>query len=63
MAKQIHLREIKDAAGNFTGDYECSKCELRFRPNPRRAEEMNQAFAQHKRMGHVEEEDPDSAQA
>jgi hypothetical protein len=54
MAAQIHLKAIKDAKGISTGDYECSQCGERFSPNPKRPDEMQLTFGEHKAVAHPE---------
>lgn len=42
-----HLKAVKDIDEKSTGDYECSICGERFRPNPDNGLELDSVFRQH----------------
>jgi hypothetical protein len=52
MVGMSFLRAVKDAKGISTGDFECSLCGERFKPNPANRTEMQLVFAEHMRNAH-----------
>jgi hypothetical protein len=52
MAKTLRLKSIKNKDDKSSGDYECSLCSERFRPNPNDPGEMAKTFNAHTATRH-----------
>ncbi len=46
---------VRDGKSCWSGEYRCSICDLRFRPDPRDAAKLSREFEQHTGLEHPDE--------
>jgi hypothetical protein len=57
IARKVCLKAVmvvRDGKRRWSGEYECSICKLRFRPDPHDAGKLSSEFAEHQAREHAE---------